>query len=142
MESSGNLEFRSARRPAETEKGEREPKTRSPIGQARRKGYPPTLRVLTLTTQATAMTATGKRAWAHVAPKVRNDIHANNGPVGTLAELEMARMPVALIANRLGVDGAAFKAWTARLDAVRNFEEPPPSNAEIMRKPLVEREHG
>jgi hypothetical protein len=59
-----------------------------------------------------------------------------------LAELEMARMPVALIANRLGVDRATFKAWTARLDAVRNFEEePPPSNAEIMRKPLVEREH-
>jgi hypothetical protein len=49
---------------------------------------------------------------------------------------------VALIANRLGVDRATFKAWTARLDAVRNFEEPPPSNAEIMRKPLVEREHG
>jgi hypothetical protein len=47
-----------------------------------------------------------------------------------------------LIANRLGVDRATFKAWTARLDAVRNFEEPPPSNAEIMRKPLVEREHG
>jgi hypothetical protein len=58
-----------------------------------------------------------------------------------LAELEMARMPVAVIADRLGVDGATFKAWTARLDAVRNFEEPPPSNAEIMRKPLVEREH-
>jgi hypothetical protein len=58
-----------------------------------------------------------------------------------LAELEMARMPVAVIADRLGVDVAAFKAWTARLDAVRNFEEPPPSNAKIMRKPLVEREH-
>ena len=58
-----------------------------------------------------------------------------------LAELEMARMPVALIAARLGVDRATFKAWTARLDAVRNFEEPPPSSAEIMRKPLVEREH-
>ena len=58
-----------------------------------------------------------------------------------LAELEMARMPVAFIANRLGVDRATFKAWTARLDAVRNFEEPPPSSAEIMRKPLVKREH-
>jgi hypothetical protein len=58
-----------------------------------------------------------------------------------LAELEMARMPVALIASRLGIDRATFKAWTARLDAVRNFEEPPPSSAEIMRKPLVEREH-
>ena len=58
-----------------------------------------------------------------------------------LAELEMARMPVAFIANRLGVDRATFKAWTARLDAVRNFEEPPPSSAKIMRKPLVEREH-
>jgi hypothetical protein len=44
-----------------------------------------------------------------------------------LADLEMARMPLALIANRLGV--------------VRNFEEPPPSSAEIMRKPLIEREH-
>ena len=50
-------------------------------------------------------------------------------------------MPVALIANRLGVDRATFKAWTASLDAVRNFEELPPSNAEIMRKPLVEREN-
>ncbi len=59
-----------------------------------------------------------------------------------LADLEMARMPVALIANRLGVDHATFKAWTARLDAVHNFEELPPSNAEITRKPLVEREHG
>jgi hypothetical protein len=58
-----------------------------------------------------------------------------------LAELEMARMPVAFIANRLGVDHATFKAWTARLDAARNFQEPPPSSAEIMRKPLVEREH-
>ena len=56
-----------------------------------------------------------------------------------LADLEMARMPVALIANRLGVDHATFKAWTARLDAVRNFEEPPPSSAAIIRKPLVER---
>ena len=60
-----------------------------------------------------------------------------------LADLERARMPVALIADRLGVDHATFKAWTARLDAVRSFEEPPPSNAEITRKPpLVEREHG
>ncbi len=42
---------------------------------------------------------------------------------------------------RLGVHHATFKAWTARLDAVRNFEEPPPSSAEIMRKPLIEREH-
>jgi hypothetical protein len=58
-----------------------------------------------------------------------------------LAELEMARMPVALIANRLGVDCATFKAWTACLDAARNFEEPPASSAEIMRKPLIEREH-
>jgi uncharacterized protein YjcR len=39
-----------------------------------------------------------------------------------LAELEMARMPVAVIANRLGVDEATFKAWTARLDASRDFE--------------------
>ena len=36
---------------------------------------------------------------------------------------------------------AAPVIWAARLDAVRNFEEPPPSSAEIMRKPLVEREH-
>jgi hypothetical protein len=43
-----------------------------------------------------------------------------------LAELEMARMPVAVIADRLGVDGATFKAWTARLDASRDFEEPLP----------------
>jgi hypothetical protein len=33
-----------------------------------------------------------------------------------LADLEMARMPVAVIANRLGVDRATFKAWTARLE--------------------------
>jgi hypothetical protein len=58
-----------------------------------------------------------------------------------LAELEMARMPVAVIADRLGVDGAVFKAWTARLDASRDFEEPQPSSAKIMRKPLVKREH-
>jgi hypothetical protein len=58
-----------------------------------------------------------------------------------LADLEMARMPVALIANRLGVDRVTFKAWTARLDAVRNFKEPPQSSAEIMRKPLAKREH-
>ena len=58
-----------------------------------------------------------------------------------LADLEMARMPVALIAKRLGVDLATFKARTARLDAVRNFKEPPQSSAEIMRKPLAEREH-
>jgi hypothetical protein len=55
-----------------------------------------------------------------------------------LAELEMARMPVAVIADRLGVDDATFKAWTARLDASRDFEEPPPSSAKIMRKPLVD----
>ena len=47
-----------------------------------------------------------------------------------LADLEMARMPVALIANRLGVDLATFKAGTARLDAVRNFKYPPQSSAE------------
>jgi hypothetical protein len=29
------------------------------------------------------------------------------------------------------------RAW----DASRDFEEPPPSSAKIMRKPLVEREH-
>jgi len=34
-----------------------------------------------------------------------------------------------VIADRLGVDDATFKAWTARLDASRDFEEPPPSSA-------------
>jgi hypothetical protein len=29
---------------------------------------------------------------------------------------------MAVIADRLGVDWAAFKAWTARLDASRDFE--------------------
>jgi hypothetical protein len=33
-------------------------------------------------------------------------------------------MPVALIANRLGVDHATFKAWTARLDAAVEPDEP------------------
>ncbi|MFZ0494981.1 MAG: hypothetical protein WBE80_09320 [Methylocella sp.] len=40
----------------------------------------------------------------------------------TIAELATARMPVALIAGRLGIDPASFKAWTARLDAVRKAE--------------------
>jgi hypothetical protein len=51
-----------------------------------------------------------------------------------LAELELARMPVALIANRLGVDCATFKAWTARLKAGRDKVEPPESAADIFRK--------
>jgi hypothetical protein len=46
-----------------------------------------------------------------------------------------------VVTSDAGVDRATFKAWTARLDAVHNFEEPPPSSAEIMRKPLIEREH-
>jgi hypothetical protein len=77
-----------------------------------------------------------------VAPKVRNVIHANNGPIGIARRArDGTNARGLLIANRLGIDRATFKAWTARLDAVRNFEEPPPSSAEIMRKPLVEREH-
>jgi hypothetical protein len=51
-----------------------------------------------------------------------------------LAELEIARMPVAVIADRLGVDGATFKAWTGRLTANRDYVEPPESAADILRK--------
>ena len=48
-----------------------------------------------------------------------------------LAELEMAQMPVALIADRLGIDVATFESWTARLDAAgRDFVEAPETVAE------------
>ena len=92
---------------------------------------PRKLRVLNLTTQAAAMTATGKRAW-----RQRNEMSftPTTAQLELFAELEMARMPVALTANRLGVDLATFKAWTARLVASRDFEEPPPISAEIMCK--------
>jgi hypothetical protein len=52
----------------------------------------------------------------------------------TIAELQTARMPRALMADRLGVDQATFKAWTARLDAARDYVEPPESTADILRK--------
>jgi hypothetical protein len=45
------------------------------------------------------------------------------------AELQTARMPRALIADRLGIDHATFKAWTARLDAGRDYVEPPENAA-------------
>ena len=51
-----------------------------------------------------------------------------------LAELEMARMPVAVIADRLGVDRATFKAWTARLEPGHDYVEPPESAVDILRK--------
>jgi hypothetical protein len=50
-----------------------------------------------------------------------------------IAELETARMPPALIAQRIGIDLAAFQAWTARLVAARDYVEPPESTADIMR---------
>jgi hypothetical protein len=53
-----------------------------------------------------------------------------------LAELQTARMPRAVIAARLGVDQAAFKAWTARLAAGRGYVEPTLSTAEILSKML------
>jgi hypothetical protein len=49
-----------------------------------------------------------------------------------LAELETAKMPLAEIAARLGVDLAAFEAWRARLEAHRDFVEPPASSDEIL----------
>jgi hypothetical protein len=49
-----------------------------------------------------------------------------------LAELQTARMPKALMAQRLGVDLADFKAWLARLVAARDYVEPVPSTAEIL----------
>jgi hypothetical protein len=47
-----------------------------------------------------------------------------------LAELEIARMPVALIADRLGVDGATFKAgpsaWTPHAAILSKRRKSPP----------------
>ena len=51
----------------------------------------------------------------------------------TIAEIQTARMSLAVIAARLGVDQTTFKVWTARLDAVRSYVEPTPSTAEILR---------
>src|ERR1700730_8224842 len=99
-------------------------------------GCPRKLRVLNLTTQSDGNGAPG-RVWRQ---RYEMSFTPTTAQLELLAELEMARMPVALIANRLGVDLATFKAWTARLDASRDFEEPPSSSAEIVRKPLVEHE--
>ena len=57
-----------AARPAETEKGGREPKaaTRSPMVQVRRKAARLNLHVLNLTTRKTAMTARGSAPWRHM----------------------------------------------------------------------------
>lgn len=41
-----------------------------------------------------------------------------------LAELQTARMPRAVIADRLGVGQAAFKAWLAHMAAARDYVEP------------------
>jgi hypothetical protein len=57
-----------------------------------------------------------------------------------LAELQTAKMLLAVIAARLGVDPAAFKAWTARLAACRGYVEPTPSTAEILRKLFPDRD--
>jgi hypothetical protein len=47
-----------------------------------------------------------------------------------LAELEMARMPVAVIADRLGIDVATFKAgpraWTPQAAILSKRRKPPP----------------
>jgi hypothetical protein len=50
-----------------------------------------------------------------------------------LAELQTARMPMAVMAARLDVDLATFKAWTARLEPYRDYVEPVPTTAEILR---------
>jgi hypothetical protein len=52
------------------------------------------------------------------------------------AELQTARMPLAGIAARLGVDPAVLKAWQARLATARGYVEPIPSTAEILSKML------
>ena len=38
------------------------------------------------------------------------------------------------MADRLGIDQATFKAWSARLGAARDYLEPPESAADILRK--------
>jgi hypothetical protein len=57
-----------------------------------------------------------------------------------IAELQTAKTPRSVIAARLGVDQATFKAWTARLTASRGYVEPTPSTAEIMRKLFPDRD--
>jgi hypothetical protein len=49
-------------------------------------------------------------------------------------------MPLAVIAARLGVDQAAFKAWTTRMAATRGYVEPPQSTAEILRELFPDRQ--
>jgi uncharacterized membrane protein len=53
--------------------------------------------------------------------------------VELLVELQTAKMPQAVIAARLGIEPATFKAWMARLDAARDYVEPTLSTAEILR---------
>jgi hypothetical protein len=59
--------------------------------------------------------------------------------IETIAELQTAKMPLAVIAARLGVDQATFKAWTARLAACRGYVDPPQSSAEILREIFPDR---
>jgi len=61
--------------------------------------------------------------------------------VELLAELQTAKMPRAVIAARLGVDEAIFKAWMARLGAGRRYVEPVPSHADFLRKYFPEIHH-
>ena len=98
------------------------------MGQARRKAARVKLRVLNLNH---ASDGAPGRAW-----RQRNEMSftPTTAQLELLADLEMARMPVALIADRLGVDHATFKAWSARLAAARNYVEPELSFAEIMRR--------
>jgi hypothetical protein len=49
-------------------------------------------------------------------------------------------MPLAVIAARLGVDLATFKAWTVRLAESRGYVEPTPSTAEILREIFPDRD--
>ena len=57
----------------------------------------------------------------------------------TIAELLTARMPMALMADRLGIDQAIFRAWAARLDAHRDYVEPTPGFDDILRKVCPDR---
>jgi hypothetical protein len=50
-----------------------------------------------------------------------------------LVDPQTAKMPLDIIADRLGVDQAIFKAWT-RLDAARDYVEPTLSHEEFLRK--------
>lgn len=60
--------------------------------------------------------------------------HPTRSQIETIAELQIARLPPASIAERLGIDLANFKAWTDRLAAHRDFVEPVESSEEIVRK--------